>query len=114
MITSAAYQKYIRLSLPLFFPIFISGCASEKCPTISGLDALLHSKKVLLLGEIHGTQEAPEFLYKIICNALNKNLTVTLGLELPPTDQKGVELFLQSKGKKADRDQLLNLSFWEY
>lgn len=113
MITSR-YQKLYLLRFCLVLLIFTSGCASEICPFVPGLDALLQPKKVILLGEIHGTQEAPAFLNKMICNALNKNMTLTVGLELPNADQQGVELFVNSKGKKADRDQLFKLSFWDY
>lgn len=112
MMTSSIYQKY--LSLLFILILFLSSCANESCPDIPGLNALLQPKRVILLGEIHGTQEAPEFVNQIVCVALNRNMSVTVGLELPNADQQGVELYLNSKGKKADQDQLLKLSFWEY
>lgn len=105
-------QKYFFPSLVLL--LFSSSCATDHCPAIPGLDPLLQPRKVILLGEIHGTQEAPEFLYNIACQALEKKLALTVGLELPYTDQKGIDLYLNSLGTKPDQAQLLNLSFWAF
>lgn len=54
------------------------------CPRpITGVDTLLRPGTALLLGELHGTQEAPRFTGDIACLAAQRRVPVTIALELP-------------------------------
>jgi hypothetical protein len=73
-----------------------------------------HAKKgaVLLLGEMHGTQEVPRFLAQTACQAMVAGLPVTVGLELPLENQTRVDAFLDSAGTEDDWLKLMEAPFW--
>lgn len=52
------------------------------CPEIDGLDRLLEPGRVLLFGELHGTEQSPGFVADVACNAAARELEVVVGLEL--------------------------------
>jgi hypothetical protein len=86
--------------------------ATEPCPTIAGLEPLLRPGVVLLLGEIHGTVEGPEFAGDIACHAARLGLPVVVALEQPLAGQGGVDSFLRSNGDAEARRALLAGPFW--
>ncbi len=73
-----------------------------------------HAKKgeVLLLGEMHGTQEVPRFLAQAACQAMVAGTPVTVGLELPLENQTRVDAFLESAGAEEDWLKLMEAPFW--
>ncbi|MEP1095145.1 MAG: hypothetical protein ABJG78_08545 [Cyclobacteriaceae bacterium] len=97
-----------------FLVIFIVGFSSctETCSPIPGAAPFLTSGQVMLLGEIHGTKEGPAFVERIACNTLGKNLRVTIGLELPQSDQPHLDEYLNSNGSIEARRAFLSLNFW--
>ncbi len=82
------------------------------CDQIQGLDELVKPSTVLLVGELHGTSEIPALVSSIVCHAIAKQLPVTLGLELPRTDQPQLDAFLASSGGQESRAAFLSLVFW--
>ena len=50
------------------------------CQSVSGLSALLKRGNILLFGELHGTQQAPDFIADVVCRAAKKRIPITLGL----------------------------------
>jgi hypothetical protein len=86
--------------------------SDKTCTTLVGLDTLLRAGQLILLGEIHGTQEGPGFVERIACLAMKNNLNVTIGLELPQSEEAEVQSFLISSGAEADKKKVLNLPFW--
>ncbi len=89
-----------------------SGNAPLSCTPIWGLDTLLHPGQVILLGEIHGTVEGPGYIGKMACVGVQKGLAVSIGLELPQTDQAVIDAYLQSEGAVTDKQKVLSLPFW--
>lgn len=83
------------------------------CPAVPGLDALLQPGTVLLLGEIHGTAQAPAFVATVVCHALARELPVTVGLEIPLGEQERLQAFLASDGGRAARAALLAGPLWQ-
>ncbi|WP_164008175.1 hypothetical protein [Pyxidicoccus trucidator] len=73
-----------------------------------------HAKKgaVLLLGEMHGTQEVPRFVAQAACQAMVAGMPVTVGLELPLENQTRVDAFLESAGTEEDWLKLMEAPFW--
>ncbi len=82
------------------------------CLPIAGLDVLLTTGQVLLIGEIHGTQEGPAYVRHIACRALELGLSVSVGLELPQAEQEGIDTYLASAGMPDDQRQVWQLPFW--
>ena len=92
----------------------LTGCGvgAATCPPIKGLDALLRPGRVLLLGELHGTQESPAFALDVACHAAHAGVPIVIGLELDSGEQDRVEAYLRSKGTDEDRAALVATHTW--
>lgn len=82
------------------------------CRPVPGLDELLSPGSVLLLGEAHGSAQAPAFVANAVCLAVAKGLPVEVGLEIHHEETGAVEAYLDSAGADADRQALLATPFW--
>lgn len=67
---------------------------------------------VVLLGETHGTREAPALAGMLVCAAAVGATPVTLALEMDPGEQPRIDAYLASAGSAADRRALLAGPFW--
>jgi hypothetical protein len=85
---------------------------SLECQTAPGLEPLLVPGNVLLLGEMHGTEQSPRFTAAVTCQALRKELTVTVGLEIPRGEEPAAVAYLASEGTIKDREALLATEIW--
>lgn len=90
-----------------------SEALAERCRPIPGLDGLLEPGVVLLLGELHGTEESPAFLVDVACHAVAAGLPTLVGLELSPAERQRVDAFLASAGSRSDRRALLAGDLWQ-
>ncbi len=86
--------------------------AALACREVPHLTPLLEPGATLLLGELHGTVESPEFAENAVCLALRAGRSVALGLEIPREESPLVETFLASSGRPEDRSALLASPFW--
>jgi hypothetical protein len=64
-----------------------------------------------LFGEIHGTYESPAVVAEHVC-ALSIAKPVVVFLEIPSAEQSNIDVYLNSAGRKADRDAFLKSAFW--
>jgi uncharacterized protein (TIGR03067 family) len=96
----------------LLTTLLAAAAASSPCPPIEGLEPLLKPGKVLLLGELHGTEESPAFTLDVACHAAEAGLEVIVGLELAGEEQMRVDGYLNSKGTGDDRDAMLSGHIW--
>lgn len=69
-------------------------------PVIPGMEAVLQPAAFVVLGEIHGTREAPDFAARLACHAAAAGQPVRLALELPVEEQARIDAFVagQSEG----------------
>lgn len=104
-------SRFIFLSIIV---LLLGSCdhKTRNCTAITGLDPLLEPGQILLIGEIHGTNEGPANIHHIACNALANGLKVTIGLELLQKDQQVIDDYLISDGSLKDKEKILNLDFW--
>ena len=79
---------------------------------IIGLKNHVKPGGVVLLGELHGTQEVPRFIAQSICQLVTSGTPVSLGLEMPVENEARVKRFLESKGEEADWLRLMESPFW--
>ncbi|MBZ4415278.1 hypothetical protein [Myxococcus sp. RHSTA-1-4] len=79
---------------------------------IVGLGKQVKKGGVLLLGELHGTQEVPRFVAQAACQSVVAGIPVTVGLELPVESQERMAAFLTSEGKEEDWLKLMDAPFW--
>jgi hypothetical protein len=87
-----------------------------ECGLISGADTLLDEAdgRLVLLGELHGTQQAPAFTASLICQGVARGDHTILGLEMSATEQDRLEAYLSSDGSETAIAALTAGSwFWE-
>jgi len=79
---------------------------------IAGGDSVLVPNATLLIGETHGTWEAPIAVASLLRDALDGGNNAVLCVELPPTEQPAIDRFLDSDGKTTAIRNLLQPAFW--
>ncbi|WP_224364897.1 hypothetical protein [Hyalangium versicolor] len=79
---------------------------------IIGLPPQVERGRVLMLGELHGTQQVPRFVAQGVCQAASSGTPVTVGLELPVENQERVHTFIHSAGTDDDWLKLMESPFW--
>jgi hypothetical protein len=67
---------------------------------------------VVLLGELHGTQQVPHFIAQSACQAAIQGIPVTVGLEVPDVNQERLQTFVASQGREEDWAKLMESPFW--
>jgi hypothetical protein len=107
----------IRSSRVIIIPLILfllCSCDQKNldCTIVAGLSPLLKPGQVLLIGELHGTEEGPGYIRDITCNALANGLAVSVGLELLQEDQQAINDYLLSQGTEKDQEKVLRLNFW--
>ncbi|KFE71422.1 hypothetical protein [Hyalangium minutum] len=80
--------------------------------TILGLLPQAKPGSVMMLGELHGTQEVPRFVAQGACQVASSGTPMTVGLELPVENQARVSAFLRSAGTDDDWLKLMEAPFW--
>jgi hypothetical protein len=105
----------ILIGLSLLPSVLVAAQAAppRACRAIRGIEPLLKPGAVVLLGEMHGTNESPAFVVDTVCHALQAGLQVSVGLEIPREEETRVAAFLESQGSAADREALLAGPFWQ-
>jgi len=86
--------------------------AAGECPEEPGLAALLEPGTVLLVGEMHGTEDGPGFVRSVVCHGLARGLPVTVGLEIDRAEEGPLRAYLASDGGDEAKKALLYSSFW--
>jgi erythromycin esterase-like protein len=82
------------------------------CGAIDGADAVIGAGTVVLVGEMHGTEQSPSFVSDLVCTALDRAVSVTVALEIPQEEAARVTAYLDSDGGDAARAALLAGPFW--
>lgn len=99
-------------------PAVVTGSQSKpaallQCQTVPGLaDLALTPGTVLLVGEIHGTQEVPAAVLDAACELSRAGKPLTIGLEVPHQEAARVSAYLGSDGSDEARRLLLSGPFW--
>lgn len=96
--------------LTILLPMFAN---ATECEPLPHADTLLRPGVIVLLGEIHGTEQGPALVANLTCRALKRSLDVNVGLEIPITEQPRIDRYLKSAGTNADRDSLIGGAFWQ-
>lgn len=93
-LTACVHQPHISCGAPISIP-----------------DAV-YAARVLLLGEIHGTEEMPRFAGDLACNFVARGQSVVLALEFPHNEQMKIDAYLESDGGKNSRLALVDSKSW--
>lgn len=100
----------------------LAGLAQAKTPAVStydgGIDAAVRAvqahaagRRLVLLGESHGTREIPDFVHALV-SADSASRPVVLALEIPHHEQRSLDAYLRSNGDAAARVLLRSRLFW--
>lgn len=90
-----------------------AAAAETTCDPIPGAAALLRPGTIFLLGELHGTAQAPRAVAALACEALAAGRHVVVGLELPQSDQEAVDRFMAGDGDDDALRRLTSGEFWQ-
>ena len=83
------------------------------CTPVRNVDSVLVRGRITAFGEIHGTNELPEFVGNVLCHAWKRRLPVTLGVELASESSASLDAFVHSSADSARaRATLLADSIW--
>jgi hypothetical protein len=118
-----------RHSFIMMVGVFLVACAASAPPpagqrvepqpypdcgrNIRGAERAAGKGTLLLLGELIGTREFPEFVGDLACQAA-RHVDVTIGLNLPEEEDPRVQRYVASPGTASDRDALLDGEFWRH
>ncbi|WP_166212204.1 ChaN family lipoprotein [Cognatiluteimonas telluris] len=113
--------------LPLLLVLASTACADHEVPGFAGpaptsaiaprraLDLLaetIAARRLVLLGEMHGTREIPALVGDLIERESRAGGPLVLALEITTRDQPVVDRYLASAGARADRAALLAGAQW--
>jgi len=86
----AASPLMYRVAAAVVLASMTSGCASNQrlatrveCPPLQVPPQFARPGRVIMIGEIHGTEQAPRFVGDLACTLAERGLPVTVALELP-------------------------------
>lgn len=83
---------------------------ADPCDPLEGYDDLL-GHRLIMLGEMHGTREVPEYFGQLVCHALDDESSVAVGLELPVAMAPSLDRYMRS-GEPDSVDALLSDPVW--
>src|SRR5215472_13223658 len=89
-----AWSWILGLLLFSLCPVTTAETVSASCPPrVLGGRLVLGRAQLTIIGEIHGTHEAPEAVFSLACRA-SRRFPVRIGLEIPTAEQPRVDQFL--------------------
>lgn len=99
-------------TLLLLLPASVRAVDLAQCAKGASSMTPLLTEPILVLGEIHGTNEIPELAGAHVCALLLSGRSVLLALEIPAEEQARVNVFLDSSGDAAEVQKLLAGPHW--
>lgn len=91
----------------------MASAASACDDKLQALADRMDTHRVLLIGEIHGTVEAPAHVAALAQCVVAAGHVLRVGLEIPRDEQARIDQYLQSAGIGEDRSALLAGDFWQ-
>lgn len=93
------------ISVAAWFLASVSGCSP-----VPGADRLWEPKiRWAIMGEVHGTNEAPDAFVNLVCLAAESGRPVTVAVEYSADGQSTIDAYLSSNGNAEARAALLRL-----
>lgn len=82
--------------------VLVSSFGFAACDTPLELPPAMAEAKLLLLGEMHGTQESPALVGRLVCGLAQRDKRpLVLGLEIPPSEQQAIDAFVSGGSESA-------------
>ena len=119
--------SYIKVKVWVFIAVnilMLSGCASIMHDTAHGSNDIsctlpftfpeeITETRIIMLGDLHGTHEAPQLAAELACTLARKGFPVTLAIEMPHDEQAALDAYIASDGGDTAQSALLTRSFWK-
>lgn len=86
--------------------------AALPCATQSAIEASKIAPQIIVVGEMHGTEQAPRFVSGLICSLLHAGHGVILALERNGAEQLALNSYITSPGAAADKAALWQQPAW--
>lgn len=105
-----------KFAFLLTFGLLVGGrVALAACAPIPGADQIWSNKDVrwVFVGEVHGSNEAPEAFVDLVCDSLAHHKSVTVALERPTSEQNALRRVLSAKDLSAAESALLEQPGWK-
>lgn len=103
------FKIIFTISLAFFFSVQSSADATEDCVRknaiqfdpndLSAILSPISKFEVVTIGEMHGSQEAPQFTHDLFQSLRKPKRKIVLGIEVPEEDQPLVDSFVQTKDR---------------
>lgn len=106
-----AFQK---LLLFVLFVITLSNnvYANElACTPTKKIDITTIKPRILIVDEVHGTNEIPAFIGELACSFIKSGKKLILGLEVPSDIQEAINTYMSSQGTPIDKKKLIDSDF---
>ncbi|MGO9829520.1 MAG: hypothetical protein ACLPJH_05225 [Myxococcaceae bacterium] len=85
--------------------------APQNCePRFTGVESPVVEKRLILLGDIPGTNEIPDAVRRLACQAAEMGIPTLVALELLQVDQEWVDTYFASGGSASDRAAFLQIA----
>jgi hypothetical protein len=104
-------RLHINLILGVLATNVIFSTAALACEPIENIESVL-SRQVIVLGEIHGTNESPRFAENLVCHLLKAKKRVVLALEIQNNYQSQIVEAINQTSEEAAVAQLGKMLFW--
>jgi hypothetical protein len=85
---------------------------AQQCAALDPVPAAVLDAPLLVLGEVHGTREVPEFVASYLCTALKQKRKITLAIEFPSNEQGAIDAFMESAGTAQDVERFTGSTVW--
>jgi hypothetical protein len=106
-----AQVVFPALRVALVAGLLLAACGGDDGREKTSLVELLRPERVVVLGELHGTNEHPA---AIVDAAAAYDGPLWIGLEMPAGEQGRLDAYLASDGGESARADLLTGQFWTY
>ncbi|WP_377701651.1 hypothetical protein [Pseudoduganella sp. UC29_71] len=101
----------IDLAVVLSLAVSLPAAAQQAC-VAEALPTPLLGAPLVVLGEVHGTEEVPVFLARYLCAVAAGGKPVKLALEMPADEQARLDAYIGSAGSPEQTAALLAGPFW--
>jgi hypothetical protein len=85
---------------------------AQQCAALDPVPTAVLDAPLLVLGEVHGTREVPEFVASYLCTALEQKRKITLAIEFPANEQGAIDAFMASAGTAQDLERFTGSEIW--
>ena len=83
-----------------------------ECGEVAGADLIVNSsKRIVVVGERHGTTEIPSFFGDLVC-LISARGPVVAGFEMSADQQSALDAYVRSDGSEGERERWLRQEHW--